>query len=104
MYIGSAEEGLKENFFGEGGFCENMASIKKHFSSAEFFTFHPTALLIEMRLMQALVFEEKFALFALKTFEDSRQLAKEAQELVGWLLSKKLYYQNPPAFKIHQKF
>jgi len=101
VYIGSAEDGLKEKFFGEGGFCENMVSIKKHFSSAEFFTFHPTALLVEMRLMQALISEERFALFALNTFEDSRQLAKEAQELVGQALFLNKNELWGPATDVH---
>jgi len=101
VYIGSAEDGLKEKFLGEGGFCEKMASIKKHFSSAEFFAFHPTALLVEMRLMQALAAGEKFALFVLNTFEDPRQLAKEAQELVGQALFLKENELWGPATDAH---
>jgi len=101
VYVGSAEDGLKENFFGEEGFCENMLSIKKHFSNAEFFIFHPTALLVELRLLQALISKEKFALFVLNTFEDSRQLTKEVHELVGQALYLNKNELWGPATDVH---
>ena len=59
-----------------------MMEICSHFCETETFKPHGTALLLELRLLLALVRKEDHALFVLKCCEDGRVLGKETHELI----------------------
>ncbi|CAK8689423.1 unnamed protein product [Clavelina lepadiformis] len=83
IYIGAADEGLKEKFLqGDNCHCARMKELYEQFSTMEAFTPNTTALLVELRILLALTRKESHALFALQSFDDPRTLGRELHDLI----------------------
>lgn len=94
VYIGGADEGIKERFMGEDSHSRHLVDIRRHFTDIEYFAPHPTALLVEMRLLLAMARNEKHALFILKVCDSPRALGKEVHDLIiqtMWLASNEVW-------------
>lgn len=83
VYIGGADDGLKNRLLeGDDCHCARIKQLYQRFSSMESFAPDAAALLIELRLLLALVRREQYALFVLRVFADPRTLGRELHDLV----------------------
>lgn len=83
IYIGCADNGIKKKMLeDEDAHCSKMVKVFKEVLNMETFKTTGIGLLVELRLLLAIARQEPFALFALNTFEDQRDMGKEAHDLV----------------------
>jgi len=94
VYIGGADQGIKDRFLGDEGHCLKMINLFNHFSDIQYFVPHPSALLIEMRLLLALARRERHALFVLKVCDSPRTLGREVHDVIVqamWLAKDEIW-------------
>lgn len=91
IFIGAADNGLQSRFLeAQDSHSNRILELYEHYVAMQSFNPHPTALLVEMRMLLALARREPFALFALEVFDSPRTLGREVHDLV----IKALYLAN----------